>query len=160
MSKKEMKRVEIFVILSIFSGVLGQNGLPTVPTAAPTTSTTTTTEEPTTTTTTQEVTTTLSATTSRSTTLRPPTPSIPTAPIGTPTTSAPSTISASSTTLTSFECPPTGVHHFPTSHCQHFVICVNGNPYDGQCQNGFLFDEIRRNCEPSEIVDCGNRIRP
>lgn len=57
-------------------------------------------------------------------------------------------------------CPPEGIHHRPTDHCQYFIICINGAEHLGRCSDGFLFDEITNSCQPATIVDCGTRTRP
>lgn len=140
-----MKKLPIFLFLSVFSRNLAQV-VPSAPTVGPTTTTL------------EMTTTTVGVLTT--TTMRPPPAPVPTAPTG----NAPpaTTLAPSPTTTTSgpFQCPPTGVSYHPTSHCQFFVTCINGNRHDGQCLTGFLFDAIRLNCEPEVTVDCGDRTRP
>lgn len=57
-------------------------------------------------------------------------------------------------------CPPEGIVHRPTDHCQFFIICINGQEHLGECPPGFLFDATRLTCEPAALVDCGSRTRP
>lgn len=57
-------------------------------------------------------------------------------------------------------CPPEGLHHLPTENCQYFIVCVWGNPHEGNCNDGFLFDPSTSSCLPANNVDCGTRYRP
>lgn len=57
-------------------------------------------------------------------------------------------------------CPPTGVEHRPTDHCQFFIICINGQEHLGLCPDGFLFCAVHNECRPAAVVDCGDRQRP
>lgn len=63
------------------------------------------------------------------------------------------------TTLAPF-CPPEGIHHIATDHCQYFIICINGAEHLGRCSDGFLFDAQIRACQPAAMVYCGTRTRP
>lgn len=56
-------------------------------------------------------------------------------------------------------CPPDGIHHRPTDHCQFFIICINGQEHLGQCPDGFLFDDTTLTCEPAALVNCGTRTQ-
>jgi hypothetical protein len=140
-----MRKFQVLIFWSLIAWCSGQ--VPTVPTVGPTT----TTEQITTTTT-------GTTTTAGTTTTRPPI-TIPTAGTlpGATTTILTTTNSPPPET---FQCPPVGVHYFPTTHCQHFIVCINGNQQLGQCQDFYLFDAVRLNCEPAEVVNCGDRIRP
>lgn len=145
-----MRKFQVLIFLVSIVWSLGQ--IPTVPTPETTLATTTTT------------------TIGVTTTNRPPI-SIPTAPtqtqpgettttIFTTTTTAGSSLQTTTPPPETFQCPPTGVYYYPTLHCQNFVVCINGHQQLGRCQDGFLFDAIRLNCEPAGTVDCGDRTRP
>lgn len=75
-------------------------------------------------------------------------PDLPTAPTSIPPPQCP------------FQCPSNGVHQFQNpENCRMFIGCINGKRSDGICLGGFLFDVNRGNCQPADVVDCGQRPR-